>query len=86
MSGPVFFIFSFFVFAVLMVCLIVCVKGRLAVYLTAVGATLSAWSVGVFLDANIDFDPAGFLAFRMLLPILAMGICILRAVMKDNAD
>ncbi len=85
MSGPVFFIFVFLVFAVLMVCLTLC-KGRLAVYLTAVGATLSAWFVGVFLDANIDFEPAGFLAFRMLLPVLAMGICILRAVMKDNSD
>lgn len=37
-----------------------------------------------FSSINIDFgDPQGFLALRVLLPILAMGICILKAI-KNN--
>ena len=52
-------------------------------YLTAVISTLVAWFVGLLLDANIDFgDPVGFLSFRVLLPILAMGLCILKSI--DN--
>ena len=51
-------------------------------YLLAITATLSAWFVGLILDANIDFGPDGFLAFRILLPILAMGLCILNAIKK----
>jgi len=55
-------------------------------YLTAVVCTLLAWVAGLFLDANIDFgDPVGFLSFRILLPVLAMGICILRSI-KDNGN
>ena len=53
-------------------------------YTTAIVCTLLAWFIGLFADANIDFgDPQGFLTLRVLLPILAMGICILRAI-KNN--
>lgn len=53
-------------------------------YLIAIFSTLIAWFVGLLLDANIDFgDPEGFLTFRVLFPILAMGICILKSI-KDN--
>ncbi len=54
-------------------------------YLSFVGYTLIAWVVGLFLDANIDFGPTGFVSFRILLPILAMGICILKSI-KDNEN
>ena len=50
-------------------------------YWTAILSTLATWFVGLLLDANIDFgDPVGFLSFRILLPILAMGLCILKAI------
>ena len=36
------------------------------------------------IDVNIDFgDPQGFWTLRELLPVLAMGICILKAI-KNN--
>ena len=50
-------------------------------YTIAIISTLAAWFVGLFADVNIDFgDPQGFLALRVLFPVLAMGICILKAV------
>ena len=50
-------------------------------YVQAIGLTVLAWVIGLFADANIDIgDPAGFLCLRVLLPILAMGLCILRAI------
>ena len=53
-------------------------------YTIAIICTLAAWFIGLLIDANIDFgDPQGFLALRVLLPILAMGICILK-VIKNN--
>ena len=58
-------------------------------YLKAINATLAAWVVGLFADANIRLgDPQGFLCLRGLLPVLAMGICLLRAIKepKDNGD
>ncbi len=58
-------------------------------YMKAIAATVAAWFVGLLLDANIDFgDPQGFLQFRLLLPILAMGLCILHAVrgQKDKQE
>lgn len=81
MDGCVFVILLFLAFVLLMVFLISNVKGKLSVYLTAVTATLSAQFIGLVLDANIDFgEPDGFLAFRILLPILAMGLCILKEI------
>lgn len=52
-------------------------------YLTATLSTISAWFVGLLLDANIGFYPQGFLCFRILLPVLAMGLCILRAASQN---
>ncbi len=47
-------------------------------YLKATILTILGWFIGMVLDANIDFgDPMGFLSLRILLPILAMGLCIL---------
>ena len=54
-------------------------------YLAATLSTISAWFVGLLLDANIGFNPQGFLCFRILLPVLAMGLCILRAA-NQNAQ
>ena len=51
------------------------------------GAILSAilaWVVGLFLDANIDFNPTGFLELRTLLPIIAMGCFILKRIDKKD--
>ena len=54
------------------------------IYIQAIICTLAAWFIGLFADVNIDFgDPHGFLARRVLFPILAMGICILK-VIKNN--
>ena len=50
-------------------------------YLKATLLTILGWFIGLILYANIVFgDPMGFLSLRILLPILAMGLCILRAL------
>ena len=47
-------------------------------YITSIVFTLIAWGAGLLLDANIHFgDPQGFLGLRVLLPVLAMGLCLL---------
>ncbi len=86
MDGFIFTILLFLLFLMLMLSLISSQKGKRAVYLIAVTATLAAWFIGLILDANIDFGPDGFLSFRILLPILAMGLCILNAIMKNKPD
>lgn len=54
-------------------------------YTIAIISTLAAWFIGLFADANIDFgDPQGFLALRVLFPVLAMEICILKALKESD--
>lgn len=48
-------------------------------YLTAILTTLAAWFAGLVLDANLGFEPQGFLCLRILLPVLAMGCCVIKA-------
>ena len=56
-------------------------------YWTAILSTLAAWFVGLVLDANIDFgDPVGFLSFRILFPIIDMGLCILKSINDIKKD
>ncbi len=86
MDGFIFTILLFLLFLMLMLSSISSLKGKRAVYLIAVTATLAAWFIGLILDANIDFGPDGFLSFRILLPILVMGLCILNAIMKNKPD
>ncbi len=83
MDGFVFIILAFLIFVGVMLSFALSAKGKKRVYLLAVTATLAAWFVGLLLDANIS---EGFLALRILLPVLAMGFCILSAVMKDKND
>ncbi len=54
-------------------------------YIMATVSTLIAWVIGLFLDANISFNPQGFLCFRLLLPMSAMGLYILRSI-KESKD
>ena len=55
-------------------------------YLKAAALTILGWFIGLLLDANIDFgDPMGFLSLRILLPILAMGLCILHELRHDSS-
>ena len=56
------------------------------IYIIAILSTLAAWFAGLLLDANIDFNPQGFLCFRMLLPVLAMGICILHGIKQSKGQ
>lgn len=63
MDGLVFVLLLLLVFLILMVSLILSLKGRWAVYLTAVTATFAAWFVRLVLDANIDFGEEGFWLF-----------------------
>lgn len=53
-------------------------------YMTAIVSTLIAWLVGLLLDANLDFNPQGFLCLRVLLPLMAMGICVLKAIKNSE--
>ena len=56
-------------------------------YWIAFFSTLAAWFLGLLLDANIDFgDPVGFLSLRILFPILAMGLCILKSLNDLKKD
>ena len=55
-------------------------------YLKATLVTIAGWFIGLLLDANIDFgDPMGFLSLRILLPILAMGLCILHELRQGSS-
>ena len=55
-------------------------------YLKAVALTILGWFIGLLLDANIDFgDPMGFLSLRILLPVLAMGLCILHELRRGSS-
>lgn len=56
-------------------------------YLAAILSTIAAWVMGLFLDANLQLgDPLGFTSFRILFPILTMGIFILKAVNRKNSE
>ena len=48
-------------------------------YLKAIISTLAAWFVGLLIDVNLG---SGFLCLRGLLPVLAMGLCILSELKK----
>lgn len=86
MDPFVFVIALFLAFLVLLFILTLKSKGKQSMYLIAITATLSAWFIGLVLDANIHFGPDGFLAFRVLLPILTMGLCILNAIVKTKSE
>ena len=88
MGGFVFVFVVLFVLAIILLALCVAfmMKGKKTVYVVSATVTLAAWFVGLVLDANIDFGPTGFLSLRVLFPVLAMGLCILKAVMKDGPD
>ena len=50
--------------------------------------TLAAWLVGLFIDANTLSDAyLGFLELQVLLPVLAMGLCVLwRLERRDKGE
>ena len=52
----------------------------------AIILTAAAWLVGLLLDANLKFQPAGFLMLRVLFPVLAMGWSILKSMDSKGAD
>ena len=51
-------------------------------YVQAIVWTVLAWVAGLLLDANLGIQPAGFLCLRVLLPVLAMGLCVLREIKR----
>ena len=53
-------------------------------YLQAVVWTVLAWFAGLILDENLSIQPAGFLCLRVLLPMLSMGLCILREIRRNG--
>lgn len=53
-------------------------------YIGAVISTITAWFVGLVLDANVSQDMIGFLELRTLLPVLTMGLYILKAINNKN--
>ena len=52
-------------------------------YIASTLITIAAWFLGLILDVNVGSKPDGFLYLRVLFPVLAMGLCILKAV-KDS--
>ena len=59
-------------------------RGEIKMYISAVLSTIAAWFVGLLLDANVSPDMLGFLELRILFPILAMGLFILKAINDKN--
>lgn len=55
-------------------------------YISAIVFTVAAWLIGLFIDANISIAVDGFLCLRVLLPILAMGLCLLRAFNRGKDE
>lgn len=53
-------------------------------YLLYILYTLGAWFLGLLVDVNIGFEPTGFLYLRVLFPVLATGICILKALKESK--
>jgi len=57
----------------------------MTMYIGAVLTTIVAWFIGLFLDANIGFEPMGILELRILFPVLTMGVFILKAINDKNS-
>ena len=51
-------------------------------YLKAIISTLAAWFVGLLIDVNLGSGDWQMLYLRVLLPVLAMGLCILSKLKK----
>ena len=51
-------------------------------YLKATAATLAAWLVGRLIEVNVGAGDWQMLYLRVLLPVLAMGLCILGELKK----
>ncbi len=51
-------------------------------YLKAIISTLAAWFVGLLIDVNLGSGDWQMLYLRVLLPVLAMGLCILGELKK----
>ena len=51
-------------------------------YLKATAARLAAWLVGLLIDVNLGAGDWQMLYLRVLLPVLAMGLCILGELKK----
>ena len=51
-------------------------------YLKAIISTLAAWFVGLLIDVNLGSGDWQLLCLRVLLPVLAMGLCILSELKK----
>ncbi len=50
---------------------------------TTILLTLFTWFVGLVLDANIGYgETLGFTDFRVLFPVLTVGLCILSEIRK----
>ncbi len=51
---------------------------------SAIFTTMLAWVIGLFLDANIGFNPIGVLELRILFPMIVMGCFILKRLDKKD--
>ena len=49
-----------------------------------IALTLLAWFMGLLLDANIGFEPVGFLCLRVVLPLIAVGLCLLFEIRRQS--
>ncbi len=50
--------------------------------LKVTAATLAAWLVGLLIDVNLGAGDWQMLYLRVLLPMLAMGLCVLSELKK----
>lgn len=55
-------------------------------YLWYILSTLTAWFVGLFIDINSGWNPAGILCLRVVLPIIVTGIWVLKSVRDGKKE
>lgn len=55
-------------------------------YLATILWTLLAWIIGLFIDGNLGYgESLGFTEFRILFPLIAVGLCVIYAIKKNSS-
>ena len=55
-------------------------------YISTVILSLAAWFAGLLIDANVGFDPVGFLSLRVILPMIVLTLCVMKTINGKKGD
>ena len=54
-------------------------------YFATILWALLAWIIGLFIDGNLGYgESLGFTEFRILLPLIAVALCIIYVIKKSS--